>query len=359
MTRTLALGALVVLLAGCDRYHSRAQGPFGKPAKDPPPPYGAISPPKPVGNQSPLNFPSGDVPPVPKDERPAAPQDPGLAPADGPAPEIDAGQFPPFRKRPEPKAPAPKTPAPNAKAAAAPAPAKSLTELKQVLATATAAWNQVDTFESTLTRRELNPQGAATNEVVLFQYRREPMAVYTRTISENGKGREVVYSTKLGDKLHIAIGAGDVKLLRAGHVLPGMSPDDPRVKEKARYSIRDAGFGKHLSKLADVVAKIEAGKVTPEALAFLGPVKREEYPYALTGMALALRPGDDPLFPQGGTRTFFFDLKEKSPSFGMPVLIIATDAADKEAEYYLFEKVKSPAGLTDADFDPARLGKGK
>jgi hypothetical protein len=106
-----------------------------------------------------------------------------------------------------------------------------------------------------------------------------------------------------------------------------------------------------------VVAKIEAGKLTPDALTFLGPVKREEYPYPLTGITHTLRPGDDPLFPQGGTRTFFFDLKEKSPSFGMPVLIIATDAAGKEAEYYLFEKVKAPAGLTDADFDPARLGK--
>ena len=41
----------------------------------------------------------------------------------------------------------------------------------------------------------------------------------------------------------------------------------------------------------------------------------------------------------------------------LPVLVVATEAAGKEAEYYLFEKMKSPANLTEADFDPARLKK--
>jgi hypothetical protein len=50
-------------------------------------------------------------------------------------------------------------------------------------------------------------------------------------------------------------------------------------------------------------------------------------------------------------------MNKESPSYGMPVLVFATDPNGKEAEYYLFEKVKSPANLTEADFNPARLGK--
>ncbi len=323
--------------------------------KEPAPPSGAITPPKPLGNQSPLGIASADPRPTPSDERPLIPPR-----TDGTAspPEIDADQntFPPFRKRfPEPKLPSPFVPkTPNTEALIA----KSLAELKAVLAVASAAWKALDTFEGTLTRREISPQGTATNEVVLFQFRKEPMSVYTRTTGENGKGREMIYSPgKHGDKLHLALGQGDAKLIRAGTVLPALSPDDPRVKEKARHSIRDAGFGKNLAKLADMLAKIEAGKLPSDTLTFHGPVKRDEYPYPLVAITHNLRVEDDPLFPKGGSRTFFFDPNEKSPSYGLPVLVVATDATGKEAEYYLFEKVKSPAKLTDADFNPDRLGK--
>ncbi len=353
MIRTLALFSLLVLLAGCQRFHTRAQGPFGKPAHEPPPPYGASAP-KPVGNQSPLGIASTAPTPVPAaDERSVVPpRSDSPVPAGGVLPEADADAFPPFRKRPEPKPGAPKTDAPKADGA------KNLTELKALVATAGAAWKTVDTLEATVTRREVNPQGAATSEVVLFQFRREPLSVFTRTITESGKGREIVYNpAKHGDNLYLMLGQGDHKLLKAGTVLPGVSPDDSRVKEKARYSIRDIGLGKHAARIADAIAKVEAGKLPADALTYHGAVKRDEYAHPLAGVTLALRPGDDPLFPNGGKRAYFFDMKEKSPSYGLPVLTFATDAKGAEAEYYLYEKVKSPADLTDAHFDPKRLGK--
>jgi hypothetical protein len=68
-----------------------------------------------------------------------------------------------------------------------------------------------------------------------------------------------------------------------------------------------------------------------------------------------LRPGDDPVMPLGGTRLYFFDLRAGSSTYGMPLLVIATDSMGQEVEYYFFEKVKLPANLTDAHFDPARL----
>lgn len=320
MTRTLALLALVALLAGCTRFHNRGQGPFAKPVLEPPVPYGTTTP----------------------------------------APEADADGFPPFRKRLRPKAdtpPAPLPPQADIPKADAPA-AKNLADLKALASVASAAWKAVDTLEATVTRREINPLGAATSEVVLFQFRREPMALFTRTLSETGKGREILYNpTQHSDKIHLMLGKGDERFpLRVGSVVT-VSPDDARVKEKARYGIRESGLSRNAARLADAVAKVEAGKLPADALTYNGEMTREEYPHPLVGVTLALRPGDDPLFPNGGTRTYFFDMKEKSPSYGLSVLSFATDAKGKEAEYYLFEKVKSPAGLTDANFDPKRLGK--
>lgn len=362
--RVVAFCCLVALLASCTRYHSRAQGPFARASdKELPAPYGSTN--KPVTNQSALAF-GAPVPVTPSnsDERSVVPpRGNGAAVVEPPVELDDPNAFPPFRKKTEQKTlPSPFAPK-DGSGAKVPtpekdAPAKGLAELKAVLTIANAAWKAIDTFEGTLTRREINPQGAPTSEVVLFQFRREPLAVFTRTVSEKGKGREVVYNpSKHEDKLHVMVGAGDHPLFKAGRVLPGVSPDSPLVKEKSRYSIRDTGFGKHLAKLGDTVAKIEAGKLPADALTFHGAVKREEYAYPLTGVAHNLRAGDDPLLPTGGTRTYFFDLKEKSPSFGLPVLIVTTESNGKEAEYYLFEKIKNPANLTDADFSPDRLGK--
>jgi hypothetical protein len=233
--------------------------------------------------------------------------------------------------------------------------AKNLGELKTLLATANTAWKAIDTFEATLTRREVNPQGEANNEVLLFQFRREPLSVYTLNVGENGKGRETVYNKKT-DKLHVKLGKGD-PFPGAGFVAPPLSPDDPRVKAKARYSVRDSGLGRNISALGAAVAKLEAAKAPADSVTFDGELRRSEYPYPLTGVTHRLRAGDDPLLPNGGTRLYFFDTKKDAPGYGLPVLVVATDAAGKEVEYYLYDKLKAPAGFTDADFDPARLSK--
>jgi hypothetical protein len=192
--------------------------------------------------------------------------------------------------------------------------------------------------------------------VVLYQFRKEPMGVYIKNIGASGKGREIVY-TKKTDKLYVVLGEGDNVILPAGFKSPPMSPDDPRVKEKSRYSIREAGYGTPIAKLGSWVAKAEAGRIAPDALTLLGPVPRKEYPYPLIGISLKLRPGDDPLMPNGGNRYWLFDPKTDSPSYGWPVVIFATEHSGKELEYYLFEKVRLQVPLTDADFAPERLGK--
>ncbi|WP_171471757.1 DUF1571 domain-containing protein [Frigoriglobus tundricola] len=245
----------------------------------------------------------------------------------------------------------------NAPAAPSPA-AKNLGELKALLATANASWKGVDTYEVMITRREINAKGDQNNELVFCQYRREPMGVFMRTISDAGKGREIVY-TRQADKMYVMLGEGDNRLVRAGFLAPPISPDDPRVKEKSRYSIREAGLGRYIAVLNNTVAKLEAGRIPADAVIYDGEVKRPEYPYPLVGVTHKVRPGDEPFMPNGGVRYHFFDMKKDSPAFGLPVLVTASEAAGKELEYYLYEKFKCPAGLTDADFDPARLGKKK
>ena len=335
MIRTAALVGLAVLLAGCSRYQSRGQGPFGALKKDPPPPYGSVAPnnaPKPVGGQSPLGMSAADPePPRPPDEQSLIPpRSSALVPETGVAPRI----------APDPIA-------------------KNVTELKALVATSRAAWNNLSTYETHLTRRELNPKGQINSEVLIFQYRREPVSVFTRNVGPSGKGREVVYNPGAhGDKLHVMLGEGDHSWLKAGTLAPApISPDDTRVKEKARYSIREAGFGRWVAALGVAVANLEAGRIAPDALTFNGAVTRDEYPAPLVGVTHKLRPGDDPLLPSGGTRHYFFDMRAGSPSFGLPVLLVAFDAAGKEVEYYMADKVKNPAGLTDANFNPSRLGK--
>lgn len=359
MTRTLVALALAFALGGCSWMRAPNTGPFAKTKRTPPPPYGSV-PPEPIAkgpaaNQSPLGIAHAEpMPPLP-------PDDPSLVP---PKQDVKtAGAFepvdgaPPFRKKAPPEA---KPDAPPAAKADAPAgaPSANPVALKELLATAGTAWKAVSTYELVLTRREINPKGELVRDTVLFQYRRDPLALHTVNLEGNSKGRESVYNPgKFGDKLYLKLGEGDSKLFKAGFVAPAMSPDDERVAEKARYSVREIGHGKMLARLEAALAKVEARKAPADALALDPDVKRPEWPDPLARVTHRLRPGDDPLLPAGGTRLYFFDTKRGSPSFGLPVLVTATDANGKEAEYYLFEKWKNPANLTDADFDPARLKK--
>ncbi len=315
MIRATTFVALALLLTGCMRFQNRG------PKKEPPPPYGSV-PPKPLGIADAKSTP------------PPAPDTGALIPS-----KPDASAPPPV-VTPKPADPA----------------AKNLADLKALLATASAEWNKVTAYELQLTRREINPKGVQNKEVLVFQFRREPMAVYTRNISGNGKGRETVYNPAVHeDKLYVKLGEGDNKLMPAGFVAPGVSPDDSRVKEKARYSIREAGFGRWIAALNRAVSGVEAGRNPADAITYDGEVKREEYSYPLVGVTHRLRPADEALFPAGGTRLYFFDMKPGSPSYGLPVIITATDPAGKEVEYYLAEKVVNPANLTDANFNPSRL----
>ena len=83
---------------------------------------------------------------------------------------------------------------------------------------------------------------------------------------------------------------------------------------------------------------------------------RKEYKTKPVAVEVALTADDDKFLPKGGKRVYHFDADPKSPSFGLPVLVISLDHENKEVEYYCFTDFKLVGELTDADFDAAKVG---
>jgi hypothetical protein len=379
MPRRLApVVLLLILLAGCDRYRSRAQGPFARqpvppnptlaqgspPVQPQPQPYAVNNPmpPGPPAEASPVPPRPPEPAPVAAAAPPPAEQDPAVVPAGGVPPETDAGlgRLRPLR-RPQPPTPGatpPAPPTPEAKAPGAAVP-NNLAAMKKLAQAADEKWKAMPNYEARLVRREMIDGKASKTEEVVIRFRKEPMSVYMRNVGEAGKGREVLYyPTKFGDKMHLATGVGDGAPLVGWRTT--ISPDDPRVKAKSRHSIRDAGFGKVVTGFAGLVAKVESGKLPAGTLKYGGRVKRDEYgDHPLEGVEQAIRLRDEDAFPGGGVRHWFFDAKPDSPSFGLPILTVVYDSAGREQEYYQLSQVRTRVNFTDADFDPARLGKKK
>jgi hypothetical protein len=93
----------------------------------------------------------------------------------------------------------------------------------------------------------------------------------------------------------------------------------------------------------------------------VGAAKRPEFgDLPLVLVEQTVRPKAEPDVDRGGLRSWYFDAKPDSPAYGLPVLVILVETGSgtpRELEYYCYTQVKAPAGLTDADFDIARLGR--
>lgn len=364
MHRHLALLVLVATLAGCSRYTTRGQGPFHK--QPLPSPYAGAVPPAPQSGKGALAMNTATPPAASADESRLVPPKPpdgptGFAvnppqPPRPPAVGEQPGGVVPAAGVVAPAIATPGADAPGSpKSTPSPA-AVNLAQLKKLVQVANDQWRKVDSYEARLVRKETVNGKEGPKEEVLYLFRREPMSVYMKNTGEQGKGREILYNpTKHGDKIHIVTGAGDgFTGLRVTK-----SPDEPMVRDRSRQSIRDAGFGRGIGAFTRMVEQVESGKLPPDALKALGPTQRPEYPYPLEAVVQTIRPGEEKHSPAGGTRTWFFDGKPESPSYGLPVLVVATDPKGKELEYYCFDRIRLPAGLTDADFDPVRLNKKK
>jgi hypothetical protein len=380
LVRLLVFLTLAVLLAGCTRYQSRTAP--GKPSL--PSPYAPRTEASLPQSRSPLSIPATPapantaktttdqaeaslVPPLPRETVPngfvVQPPAPPAKRATGdvvPASYTATKQPGKIEKdtRPEPE-PA-QLPSPFAKAGtndAADANA-NFQNVRRLGKTAASKWDTTTTYEGRLVRRETVGGKAQPEEEVLYRLRKEPFAVSMLNTGEVGKGREVLFNpSQHGEKMHIIVGAGDSFFLKAGTRAPTMSPDSRTVTEKSRHNIRDAGFGNSIARFNSLVDKVLTGRAKPESLHFGGAEVRQDMPgYTLERVEQTINANEETHLPKGGKRLWFFDAKAESPSYGMPVLVITFEGG-REVEYYRFDRIRSPAGLTDAEFDPERMGK--
>jgi hypothetical protein len=214
-------------------------------------------------------------------------------------------------------------------------------------------------FIAKLTKREMVGSKKQPTEEMRFAFRAEPFSVHLTNTGDAGKGREVLYvKGQNNDRITIVTGEGDNRLVGAGFKLT-VAKDDPRATQRSRGKIDDSGLGRPIRILGGYLDDVDAGKREAGTIKALGSVTRKEFKSPVTGVEVILGSSDDTLLPKGGKRTYYFDADEKSPSRHLPVLVITTDAKDEEVEYYLFSDFTLPAKLTDAEFDPASVGKRK
>jgi len=255
----------------------------------------------------------------------------------------------------KPKLPSPFAPA-EAPKTGTPAPIGSdLAAARKLYDIAAGEYAKLTDFEATLTRHEVVGKVEMPTEVVLFQYRKKPFSIYMRNLGEVGHGREVLYvDGALDGKMHVVIGEGDGNFLMKTGSRMAFDPNNKLVTAKSRHKITEAGFGDSLAKFGKLIALAENGSRT-NSVKSLGKVNRRESDHPLDGLELVLQPGDEPSLPKGGKKIVYFDLKEGSASYAFPVLLITHDENGREVENYFFDKIKNPAGLTDADFSLERM----
>lgn len=357
-----ARGLLFVALAislGCKNSGGTRVPPPVGPA---PSPIAQLPPPIPPG---PPVAASGVQPPKCDDVARAAPPMPPAtgAPASPPSQIVDpaitlvsatvpaANPTTETRVSPPPLPAAPTAPVakpPETTDAPPPKSVKAVDSLQALIGEAEAKYGAIAAFEARLIKREVVRGDAIPPAEIEYRFRREPLSVYMKVVSEAGRGRECLYvKGQFGGKMHVVSGKGDSALVAAGFKTT-LDPDSRMATSKSRYRVYEAGFGRSISG-----AKKAMALGTAKAL---GPVTRPEYPYPLDAVEVTLRPGDDPLFPKGGTRQLYFDANPESPSYRLPVLVVACEPDRREVEYYCFDRFR-PIEVKAADWTPEVLGR--
>lgn len=205
--------------------------------------------------------------------------------------------------------------------------------------------SKLDSYIVRLTRREAVAGIAHPEEVILFRFRERPWSVYLKWLGREGNGREVLYVRgKHGDRIHTVLASGDVPFVPAGRRL-ALAPDSALVKTAARHPITEAGLAASVERIGRLAAAEGKGKVV-----VLGPLTRPEFERPVYALEHTLPPGADKTLEQGGKRTYYFH-----PENGLPMLVTAQDEADREVEYYRYDRLQAGVKLDDADFDPESL----
>jgi Protein of unknown function (DUF1571) len=222
---------------------------------------------------------------------------------------------------------------------------------RQLYQRAAEVYAGIDSYTARLRRREQVGGKDMPEELILAQFRKKPFSVHFKWIACEAQGRELIYvQGQFEDKIHTLLAPSDPKFFSRVMALPA---DSALVRSRSRYPITDAGLGNLIARFGHVLDVAEkTGPTMP--VKSLGLVKRPESAEMLQGVEVTYPPRVDPLLPDGCRRWWFFD-----PQNGLPVLVITTDPAGREVEYYCYDRLLYPVKLDNADFDPTRLGKEK
>jgi hypothetical protein len=392
----VALVAFAVLFGGCTRSHARrdaardmrvvpsqpsrelARDPVAAPMPPTPPPLPPTEPPVAPPRTDTLTgiippMPDGGPTPLPAAEPPAVPDSPVVQAAGvaDPESEVDRKKRQERREdrrerreqrredRQEPPAPIPPAPAadplPSPEPAPVPAANDGTAAVRKLVDASAKRYAGVPDFACRLVSQEVVKGKQLPRNEVEYRFRQKPLSVYMKTLSEAGQGREVMYvQGQFGNQIHLVTGKGDNRLVGAGFKT-SLDPDDSRATAKSRYRIYEAGLGRTITGLQKAIAS--QGAKGGCAVKALGLVKRPEYPYPLEGVEVSTNNSGSDVIEGGGSRQVYFDPKPDSPSYLLPVLVITKDLNGREVEYYSFTRFQVTAGTTDADWNPARLGK--
>jgi Protein of unknown function (DUF1571) len=238
--------------------------------------------------------------------------------------------------------------------AAANGPEANLDALKRIYQRAADKFANLEGFDCQVTRRETVNGRPMPEEVLHYQFRKEPYSVHIKWIGLEGQGRELIYvSGKHEGKVQILTGRDEGLLIPSGKRV-SYAPTDSTIRAKSRYDIRDGGMALSIARFGKSVIMIENDQTHPNRLRYLGVKPRRERESGLEAVEEIIPPNWEPLFPKGGKRTMYFDSDPDSPSFGLPVLLISLAETGREVEYYWFDQLKLTRP-TDADFDADRL----
>jgi Protein of unknown function (DUF1571) len=215
-------------------------------------------------------------------------------------------------------------------------------------------FGKMEGFESRLTRRETVNGRAMPEEVLQYKFRKEPYSVYIKWLGLEGQGRELIYvAGKYDGKVQILTGKDEGLLIRSGQRHQFL-PTDSTIRSKSRYDIREGGMATAIGWFGRSLAAMESDPSRVGQMRYLGVRPRRERESGLEAIEEVIQPNREPLMSKGGKRTTYFDPDPSSPSFGLPVLMIAVADNGREVEYYWFDQLK-PVSLSDADFDADRL----
>jgi hypothetical protein len=222
--------------------------------------------------------------------------------------------------------------------------------LKRLARRAAEQEKSMNNYMCRIRRREQVNGKDQPEEIIMLKFCRAPLSIHCKWLGDEAKGREIIYVQGQRDnRVSILTGKGDI--LGSGKQLT-FPIESPIVRSKSRYPLTEAGIGAAVVRFAALLDAVEHGQPNAGSLHYLGLQSRSEFARPVEAVEQKIPANLESFLPRGGLRYFFFD-----ETTGLPMLVVTFDDANRQVEYYHFDRLQSPVNLDDRDFDPDILWK--